>query len=107
MDWLIEGFDLQSGTPNLARLPTGAELEAAKASAGRLEEQFGLAFIDHATLARFKKEAEEGTRSLYLLDVRSRGNTRPAIIRALAQRPAGNSCSRPANGSRPRTAASC
>jgi rhodanese-related sulfurtransferase len=70
MDWLIEGYELQSGKSNLARLPNGAALEAAKASAERLTKRFELQFIDRAALAGFQHEAAEGRRSLYLLDVR-------------------------------------
>lgn len=70
MDWLIEGYELQSGKANLAPLPTGAALEAAKASAERLRTRFELQFIDRAALAGFQHEAAEGRRSLYLLDVR-------------------------------------
>jgi rhodanese-related sulfurtransferase len=70
MDWLIEGYELQSGKANLAPLPTGAALEAAKASAERLRKRFELQFIDRAVLAGFQHEAAEGRRSLYLLDVR-------------------------------------
>jgi rhodanese-related sulfurtransferase len=70
MDWLIEGYELQSGKANLAPLPTGAALEAAKASAERLRKRFELQFIDRAALAGFQHEAAEGRRSLYLLDVR-------------------------------------
>lgn len=70
MDWLIEGYELQSGNANLAPLPTGAALEAAKASAERLKQRFELQFIDRTALAGFQHEAAEGRRSLYLLDVR-------------------------------------
>lgn len=72
MDWLLEGFALQSGKANLAPLPTGEALEAARQAAARLEKRFELSVIDHATLAGFQEEALAGTRSLYLLDVRTR-----------------------------------
>lgn len=72
MDWLIAGYELQSGEANLAPLPTGAALAAAKASAERLVERFDLAVIDRDRLAGFEREAAEGARSLYILDVRTR-----------------------------------
>jgi len=71
MDWLIQGYELQSGKTNLAPLPSGAAFEAAKASGARLRKRFDLQFIDRAALAKFQQEAAEGRRSLYLLDVRS------------------------------------
>jgi rhodanese-related sulfurtransferase len=71
MDWLIEGYELQSGKTNLAPLPSGAALDAARASVERLRKRFDLRFIDRGVLADFQQEAAEGRRSLYLLDVRS------------------------------------
>ena len=73
MDWLIEGYELQSGKANLAPVPTGPAFEAATASVDRLRKRFGLQFIDHTDLADFQREAAEGRRTLYVLDVRSEG----------------------------------
>ncbi|CAO3359054.1 rhodanese-like domain-containing protein [Azospirillum melinis] len=72
MDWLLDGFALQSGKPNLAPLPAGDALTEARNAAARLERRFALNVIDQAALIHFRREAEEDRRSLYLLDVRSR-----------------------------------
>lgn len=72
MDWLLDGFELQSGQANLAPPPSGAALEAAKAAARRLEQRFDLKIITRNQLAVFEREAQAGRRSLYLLDVRTR-----------------------------------
>jgi len=71
MDWLIEGWPLDTGKTNLPPRPSGAALEQAREAARRLTARFAIRHIDHGTLARFQKEADTGHRSLYLLDVRT------------------------------------
>jgi rhodanese-related sulfurtransferase len=69
MAWLMAGYQLDTGKSVQAPLPTGAALDAAKATTARLKQRFGVRMIDLAKLDAFKSEA--GTRSLYVLDVRS------------------------------------
>ncbi|HEX2885477.1 rhodanese-like domain-containing protein [Vineibacter terrae] len=71
MDWLLEGFSLQSGVANLAPRPGADALDAARTAARHLEQRFELKLIDQAALAAFEREAADGLRSLYLLDVRT------------------------------------
>jgi rhodanese-related sulfurtransferase len=71
MDWLIEGLPLDSGKTNPAPPPGGPALEQAREAAQRLHARFGIQQIDRDTLAKFQEDAQSGSRSLYLLDVRS------------------------------------
>ena len=67
--WVLEGHELDHGKSSAAPLPSQDTLAAAKASAGRIAERFGVPTIDKATLAAF--QAEHDQRTLYLLDVRT------------------------------------
>ena len=70
MAWLFEGFDLASGTLNLAPEPSATGLATARAGAERLRRRFGIRTIDRAGLAAL--ERDDVNRSLYRLDVRTR-----------------------------------
>ncbi|MFJ1588227.1 rhodanese-like domain-containing protein [Streptomyces sp. NPDC088197] len=66
--WVLEGHELDHGETSSVAPPTGAALEAARESAVRFGERFGIEHIDAAALAAFGKD---DTRSLYVLDVRT------------------------------------
>ncbi len=70
MAWLFEGYELNSGTKNAAPKPSAAGLAKARESVERLRQRFGIRSIDHDGLLRFR--AEQQTRSLFQLDVRTR-----------------------------------
>lgn len=70
MAWLFEGFELASGKHNLAPEPSARGLVAARASAERLRQRFGIRTIDRAGLAALGRD--DATYSLYRLDVRTR-----------------------------------
>ncbi|GIM89805.1 rhodanese-like domain-containing protein [Paractinoplanes toevensis] len=67
--WVLEGHPLDHGKHEVAPLPTGAALDAARAAADRFRARFGIRTVDQDTLRRFHDEA--GERSLYVLDVRT------------------------------------
>ncbi|ONH33546.1 hypothetical protein BL254_19610 [Protofrankia sp. BMG5.30] len=67
--WVLEGHELDHGRRATAPLPTGEALDAARASAARIAERFGVRRIDREALRRFRDAADE--RSLYVLDVRT------------------------------------
>lgn len=69
MDWLKEGYTLDSGVVRLAPKPTGDALAKARASVDRLTERFGVRWLDEAGLTALRTES--GDRSLYLYDVRT------------------------------------
>ncbi len=69
MGWTLAGQQLEHGQ---ARLPPPASPAArswARQAAAKVGQRFGVPSIDHATLARWRAEAN--TRTLYLCDVRS------------------------------------
>ena len=68
MDWLMAGFDLQSGVEATVAAP--ARLQAADAAARHLIEHFRVPVIDLPTLEHYRLEATQ--RTLYLYDVRTR-----------------------------------
>ena len=68
MDWLLAGWTLEHGREATVPPPEGEALEAATRAAARLRQRFGLQVIDHATLERFRAEAD---RTLHLIDVRT------------------------------------
>ena len=70
MAWLFEGFELNSGTVNLAPKPSRAGLDRARDATRHLKERFGIRAIDRAGLADLENQRQ--TRSLYRLDVRTR-----------------------------------
>lgn len=67
--WVLEGHELEHGKRVQAPAPGPRSLTAAKESAERIGERFGVQHIDKATLTRFQAETDE--RTLYLLDVRT------------------------------------
>ncbi|WP_261561698.1 rhodanese-like domain-containing protein [Frankia tisae] len=66
--WVLEGHELDHGKTSAAPLPSGAALDAAKAAGARFGERFGIAHIDRAKLDSFRND---GSRSLFVLDVRT------------------------------------
>jgi rhodanese-related sulfurtransferase len=71
MDWLIEGFSLNAGKSNPAQKPSDDQIAQSKTTTRRLKERFKLQYIDKEDLRTFEEDAQSGTRSLYLLDVRT------------------------------------
>jgi len=70
MAWLAEGFELNSGIINAAAKPSAAGLAKAREAAERLRTRFGIRSIDRTGLEALV--AEQQTRSLFRLDVRTR-----------------------------------
>jgi len=68
MGWSLAGLTCDSGQDKRASAPSDQGLTAAKAATERVAQRFGVERIDHATLERWRSEANE--RTLYLLDVR-------------------------------------
>ncbi|KAF1044492.1 rhodanese-like domain-containing protein [Xylophilus sp.] len=70
MDWLMAGYELQYG--KAAQLPAQPQQDAPQLrdSVAQLTQRFGIQWVDAAAIAGF--EAERDTRSLYVLDVRTR-----------------------------------
>ena len=69
MGWHLAGLTLERGQQRTAPAVSPTGLEKARASAAQVAERYGVRRIDRATLAQW--QAEAGTRTLYLLDVRS------------------------------------
>ena len=69
MGWHLAGFELERGAERVGPEVSARGLEAARAAAGRVAERFGVVTIDGQMLEQW--QAEAGSRSLYLLDVRS------------------------------------
>ncbi|MFT0861350.1 rhodanese-like domain-containing protein [Ancylobacter sp. G4_0304] len=67
--WLIAGLEPGRGATGHAGPPSATGLERARQAAGRIAERFGVRRIEGAELARLREAA--GSRSLYLLDVRT------------------------------------
>jgi rhodanese-related sulfurtransferase len=70
MAWLANGWSLDHGRKVGLQAPSPAAIEQAKAAVEHLSHRFNLSWIDEATLARFRGEADE--RSLYVYDVRTK-----------------------------------
>ncbi|MBI3708702.1 MAG: thiosulfate sulfurtransferase, partial [Proteobacteria bacterium] len=69
MGWHLAGFALEHGESRRAPAPSPAGRAKAQAAAARVAKRFGVREINRDALARFA--AEQGTRTLYLFDVRS------------------------------------
>jgi rhodanese-related sulfurtransferase len=80
MAWLFNGYELTNADDNVAPAPSGVHRAEACAAADRLVAKFGIERIDAATLQRF--EAERDSRSLYLLDVRTRAEFEAGHLRS-------------------------
>lgn len=70
MAWLFEGYSLAHGAQRPAPAPQGDARDRARSAVARLTARFGIRALDAAGLARLAAERE--TRSLYVLDVRTR-----------------------------------
>ncbi len=69
MGWTLAGHPLEHGQARLPPPPSEAGRAWAREAAARVRDRFGVAMIDHPTLARWRAEADAQT--LYLCDVRS------------------------------------
>ena len=69
MGWTLAGHQLEHGQARVPPPPSAAGRAWAKQAAEQVRARFGVPTVDHATLARWRAEAE--TRTLYLCDVRS------------------------------------
>ncbi len=69
MGWTLAGHQLEHGQARLPPPPSAAGRTWAQQAAANVGKRFGVPTIDHATLARWRAEAE--LRTLYLCDVRS------------------------------------
>ena len=70
MEWLLSGRELAYGRQAALPEPGGQALAAARQQAADVARGAGIAYIDTATLQAF--EAEQGARTLYKFDVRTR-----------------------------------
>lgn len=70
MEWLLSGRELAYGRHAALPEPGAASLAAAREQARDVAQRAGIGYIDAATLQSF--EAEQGTRTLYKFDVRTR-----------------------------------
>jgi rhodanese-related sulfurtransferase len=69
MGWTLAGQQLEHGQARLPPPPSAAGRAWAQHAAAKVGERFGVPTIDHATLARWRSEAD--ARTLYICDVRS------------------------------------
>jgi rhodanese-related sulfurtransferase len=69
MGWTLASHELEHDRARVPPPLSGAGRAWAQQAAARVASRFGVRTIDHATLARFRAEAE--ARTLYLCDVRS------------------------------------
>jgi rhodanese-related sulfurtransferase len=67
MGWNLAGFTCDSGQNRRAPNPSADSLAWARSAAGRVADRFGVRRIDSAELERLRKD---GSRTLYLFDVR-------------------------------------
>jgi rhodanese-related sulfurtransferase/predicted metal-dependent enzyme (double-stranded beta helix superfamily) len=70
MQWLLSGRELAYGRKAALPEPGDAALNAARQQARDVAQRAGIGYVDAATLRAF--EAEQGTRTLYKFDVRTR-----------------------------------
>lgn len=70
MQWLLSGRELAYGRKAALPEPGDATLSAARQQARDVAQRAGIGYVDAATLQAF--EAEQGTRTLYKFDVRTR-----------------------------------
>jgi rhodanese-related sulfurtransferase len=67
--WRLAGFELERDAPGELAPPSAGAVAAARQRAEAVAKRFGIRFIDGATLKAWQTEA--GTRTTYLLDVRT------------------------------------
>ena len=68
MNWQLAGYSLEYGTQRRTAPPSPRALDAARQRAGTVAQQYGVAFVDAATVAEWQAEADK--RTLYIFDVR-------------------------------------
>jgi rhodanese-related sulfurtransferase/predicted metal-dependent enzyme (double-stranded beta helix superfamily) len=68
MGWHLAGLELERGQTRTAAAPTGDALEKARNSASKVANRFGIRKISLPELRKFQND---GSRTLYLFDVRS------------------------------------
>jgi rhodanese-related sulfurtransferase len=71
MGWHLAGFTLDSGSERRFGPASASALDWSRAAARQVATRFGVEFIDHGTLDRWRDES--GSRTLYVLDVRQAG----------------------------------
>jgi rhodanese-related sulfurtransferase len=69
MGWELAGFACERGTTRVAPAPTKQSLEKAQAAANRAAKRFSVRFVDSPTVQKWMSDE---TRTLYILDVRTR-----------------------------------
>ena len=69
MGWHLEGYELARGRDDRPPPRGAAWREGSARAAGRLADSFGVEYVDAATLAAWRAEAD--ARSLFIFDVRS------------------------------------
>src|SRR5688572_217645 len=69
MGWELAGYTCERGAARVAQDPTPAGLAKARAAAERVATRFGVRFASRAEVESWQRET---TRTLYLLDVRTR-----------------------------------
>jgi len=70
MGWHLAGLELEHGAERTAPEPGPEHLDWARAAAARVARRHGVRTIDRATLQAWRRDAEAGMRTLFLLDVR-------------------------------------
>ena len=68
MGWQLAGLEVETGQTRYASDPSSATVEWATEAVGPVATRFGVRFIDHATLARWR---QDGSRTTFVLDVRT------------------------------------
>jgi rhodanese-related sulfurtransferase len=86
MGWTLAGFTPDRGSDRRAPLPSPSGLAWARTAAARVAERFGVARIDDAALARFRKDE---TRTTYLFDVRDPAEYEAGHLPGAASAPGG------------------
>jgi rhodanese-related sulfurtransferase len=69
MGWQLSGREVEQGASRTAAEPSAAGLAKAEAAAERVAQRFGVKFVDAGKIHQWSRDA---TRTLYLLDVRTR-----------------------------------
>jgi rhodanese-related sulfurtransferase len=86
MGWELAGFECERGATRVAPPPSAAGLERARAAADRAAAKFQVRFANRAQVAAWQADA---TRTLYLLDVRTREEFEARRIAASRHAPGG------------------